>query len=351
MQAQISAIEYYLPERVVTNEDLAASFPEWTPAKILAKTGIAERRLAAPEQCSSDLAVEAAQKLFQSGACQRSDVDYILLCTQSPDYFLPTTACLLQDRLEIPQTAGALDFNLGCSGFVYGLGLAKGLIETGQARNILFITAETYSKFMHASDQSTRPIFGDAAAATLVTAQYPSKRGLNGGDEGIGPFVFGTDGSGADNLIVRHGGIRCSALDRENIGAEQPLSPFAGALHMNGPEIFNFTLRVVPDAVSRLLALGRKEIGDIDLFVFHQANQFMLDHLRRKLAIPQERFYIALRHCGNTVSSTIPIALQCAAAEGRLQPGHLVMLVGFGVGYSWGAPLIRWTGNARGPAV
>ena len=171
MQAQISAIEYYFPTNVVTNEDLARDFPEWTPAKILEKTGIAERRLAAADQCSSDLAVEAAEKLFQSGACQRSEVDYLLLCTQSPDYFLPSTACLLQDRLGIPQTAGALDFNLGCSGYVYGLGLAKGLIETGQARKIVLITAETYSKFMHPSDKSVRPLFGDAAAATLISAR------------------------------------------------------------------------------------------------------------------------------------------------------------------------------------
>jgi 3-oxoacyl-[acyl-carrier-protein] synthase-3 len=288
MQAQISAIEYYFPTNVVTNEDLARDFPEWTPAKILEKTGIAERRLAAADQCSSDLAVEAAEKLFQSGACQRSEVDYLLLCTQSPDYFLPSTACLLQDRLGIPQTAGALDFNLGCSGYVYGLGLAKGLIETGQARKIVLITAETYSKFMHPSDKSVRPLFGDAAAATLISAHDFS------GGELIGPFVFGTDGRGAENLIVRRGGMRDWARDQED-----------------------------------------------------QANQFMLEHLRKKLMIPQEKFYVGLRQCGNTVSSTIPIALNCAVAEGRLRNGQVAMLLGFGVGYSWGGTLIRWMSNAR----
>ena len=195
MQAKISAIEYFLPANVITNEDLAASFPEWTAAKILQKTGIAERRVAAPDQCSSDMAVEAARKLFfHAGACKSADVDYILLCTQSPDYFLPTTACLLQDRLGIPSSAGALDFNLGCSGFVYGLGLAKGLIETGQARNVLLITAETYSKFIDDSDQSTRPLFGDAAAGVdFVAADEHSSEPF------IGPFVFGTDGGGEPN--------------------------------------------------------------------------------------------------------------------------------------------------------
>jgi 3-oxoacyl-[acyl-carrier-protein] synthase-3 len=324
-----------------TNEDLARDFPEWTPAKILEKTGIAERRLAAADQCSSDLAVEAAEKLFQSGACQRSEVDYLLLCTQSPDYFLPSTACLLQDRLGIPQTAGALDFNLGCSGYVYGLGLAKGLIETGQARKIVLITAETYSKFMHPSDKSVRPLFGDAAAATLISAHDFS------GGELIGPFVFGTDGRGAENLIVRRGGMRDWARDQEDPGGGQRNSTGAGTLYMNGPEIFNFTLRVVPATVSRLLSLAGKGFNDIDLFVFHQANQFMLEHLRKKLMIPQEKFYVGLRQCGNTVSSTIPIALNCAVAEGRLRNGQVAMLLGFGVGYSWGGTLIRWMSNAR----
>ena len=339
MQARIAAIEYYLPTGVVTNDELAADFPEWTPARILAKTGIEERRIAAPAQCSSDLAVEAAQKLFASGACKPSDIDYILLCTQSPDYFLPTTACLLQDRLGIPQIAGALDINLGCSGFVYGL--AKGLVETGQAGNVLFITAETYSKFMHPSDKSTRPLFGDAAAATLITAHAALEGPM------IGPFVFGTDGSGAGNLIVRQGGMRGSAQNHTGNSAKEGDDMLPGSLYMDGPEIFNFTLKAVPAAVDRLLTLSGRNIGDIDLFVFHQANQFMLEHLRKKLGIPHEKFLIAMRHCGNTVSSTIPIALHSAIAEGRLRHGQLAMLVGFGVGYSWGATLIRWTGNEQ----
>jgi 3-oxoacyl-[acyl-carrier-protein] synthase-3 len=326
-QARISAIDYYLPDQVLTNEELAASFPEWTSAKILAKTGIAERRVASAGQCASDLAVEAARKLFQRGVCEPLEVDYLLFCTQSPDYFLPTTACLLQERLGLPQSAGALDFNLGCSGFVYGLSLAKGLVETEQARRVLLITAETYSKFIQPSDQSTRTLFGDAAAATLITTAA--------GDTNrtwIGPFVFGTDGRGGLNLVVRGGAMR------------DPDCP--ASLYMNGPEIFNFTLRAVPAAVNRLLAVSNLTLGDIDLFVFHQANQFMLDHLRRKLGIADEKFYLALRECGNTVSSTIPIALSSAAAVGRLQPGYRVMLVGFGVGYSWGATLIHWNGNA-----
>ncbi len=334
--AAVKAIEYVLPEAIISTAQLAAEFPEWSVAKIDAKTGISCRHIAAQDECASDLAVAAAQKLFASGACTAADIDYVLLCTQSPDYLLPTTACLIQNRLGIPTTAGALDFNLGCSGYVYGLGLAEGLISSGQASNVLLLTAETYSKYLHPKDRSVRTIFGDAAAATLLTA-VDSPAAL------LGPFIYGTDGAGGQNLIVRAGGLRsprseATAHEEED---EQGNIRSTDNLFMNGPEIFTFTLSVVPDTVRRLLARAEVTFEQIDLFVFHQANRFMLEHLRKGLAIPQEKFLIAMSDCGNTVSSTIPIALKHAAASGKLQQGSLVMLVGFGVGYSWGATLLR----------
>lgn len=333
IQAAVKAIEYYLPERVLTNRQLATQFPDWTPEKIEEKTGIAERHIAGPEECSSDLGVEAARKLFASGASRADDVDYVLLCTQTPDYFLPTTACIMQEQLGIPSSAGALDFNLGCSGYVYGLGLAKGLIETGQARNVLLVAAETYSKLLSPDDKSVRAIFGDAAAATLVHAVHGEDANQSAW---IGPFAFGTDGKGAENLIVRTGGMRHPNLS----GNREP----EYALHMDGPEIFAFTLRVVPKVVDELLSRSHTRFEEIDLFVFHQANEYMLEHLRSKLRIPVEKFYVSMKHCGNTVSATIPIALKDALRDGRLKPGHKVMLVGFGVGYSWAATQIRWRG-------
>jgi 3-oxoacyl-[acyl-carrier-protein] synthase-3 len=320
MHASIAAIEYYLPDQVLSTADLSAKFPEWSVEKIDSKTGISERHIAAPEECSSDLAVAAAKKLFASGACNPANIDYVLLCTQSPDYFLPTTACMVQDRLGIDTTAGALDFNLGCSGYIYGLGLAEGLIASNQAKNVLLLTAETYSKFLAEDDKSVRTIFGDAAAATLLTAS---------GEPSIGPFVYGTDGKGAEHLIVRRGGLR----PRSESGT--------GDLFMDGAEIFNFTLSAVPQSISALLERAQLDMEAIDLFVFHQANRYMLDHLRKRLKITPEKFQISMAHCGNTVSSTIPIALHEAKAQGRLQPGSLVMLVGFGVGLSWGATLWR----------
>jgi 3-oxoacyl-[acyl-carrier-protein] synthase-3 len=339
MQAAISGIEYYLPEKTVSTAELSAEFPEWSVDKIDQKTGIAERHLAAPDECASDLAAAAARKLFASGACAPGAIDYILFCTQSPDYFLPTTACLIQDRLGIPKTAGALDFNLGCSGYIYGLGLAQGLLASGQASTVLLLTAETYSKYMNPRDRSVRTIFGDAGAATLLSAvDAPAPL--------IGPFVYGTDGSGGLNLIVPAGGARIAATADTALAleAEGGNSRSKNDLYMNGAEIFTFTLDVVPQTVETLLKKAGHQLPEIDLFVFHQANRYMLDHLRKRLKIPPEKFQVSLSHCGNTVSATIPIALKHAEMEGRLHKGALVMLVGFGVGYSWGAALLRWSG-------
>jgi len=333
MQAAVSAIEYYLPTKAISTADLSAEFPEWPAEKIDEKTGIRERHIAAPGECASDMAVAAARKLFESGKYRPDQIDYLLLCTQSPDYFLPSTACLVQDRLGIPTHTGAMDFNLGCSGFVYWL------ISSGQAATILLITAETYSKFLNPRDRSVRTIFGDAAAATVLSAD-PSPTPL------IGPFVYGTDGRGGPNLIVPAGGMRLQRSSETAVAVRDDGGNVRSQddLYMNGAEIFNFTLDVVPQTVKSLLEKAGLTAGDVDLFVFHQANRFMLDHLRKRLHIAAEKFPVTMSHCGNTVSSTIPIALHHAAAEGKLGPGALVMLVGFGVGYSWGATLLRWSG-------
>lgn len=326
-RATIVAIEYHLPAQTLTNADLANQFPEWGAQKIAEKTGIQCRHVAAEGELSSDLAAAAAKRLFASGAAESHDIDYVLFCTQTPDFGLPTSACLLQHRLGLRTDAGALDFNLGCSGYVYGLSLAKGLIETGQARCVLLLTAETYTKLLDPADKTVRTIFGDAGAATIV-------RGDSKGSGSIGPFVFGTDGSGGPNLVCHRGGLR------------GPVAEAAGheALWMNGPEIFNFTLRVVPAVIEAVLSKAGLAKDEVDRYIFHQANGYMLSHLQKKLGVPEEKFIVAMSHCGNTVSCTIPIALRVAHETGRLQPGQRLMLVGFGVGYSWGAVLIDWQG-------
>ncbi len=332
--AEIKGISYYLPKKVITNLQLSELFPEWSVQKIADKVGIKNRYIAEDEQCASDLAFEAANKLFDDLKIKPESIDFLLLCTQSPDYFLPTTACLLQNRLGIPTTAGALDFNLGCSGFIYGLSLANSLIKAGEAKNVLLITAETYSKFIDARDKGNRTIFGDAAAACLVAKSDRDQ---------ISSFVYGTDGTGGQNLIVKYGGMRnrnAMEADEDCLDEESGLLHRKGTLEMKGAEIFNFTIKVVPSTVSKILDKAGLTIDDISLFVFHQANRYILEHLRKKMGIPEEKFYYFMEDCGNTVSSTIPIALHHALIEKKLNQGDKILLLGFGVGYSWGGCLL-----------
>lgn len=335
MSARIAAVEYHLPDAVLDNHALAAEFPEWSVEKIAAKTGIDRRHISSDDEFSSDLATRAGRALLERRGVDPSTIEYLIVCTQSPDYYLPSTACIVQDALGLPTTAGATDITLGCSGFIYALGLAKGLIESGQVSNVLVITADTYTKFINPADKSVRTIFGDGAAATLVTD--------DGAADDITAITYGTDGSGAKSLIVPNGGLRSGGgiQPKSDVGARD-LVASGYDLYMDGPDIFNFTLAVVPRAVDAILSKARAERDDIDLFVFHQANAFMLEHLRKKLGVPRDKFFVALAESGNTVSSTIPIALAEAERSGILSKGDRVMLVGFGVGLSWGGLIATW---------
>jgi 3-oxoacyl-[acyl-carrier-protein] synthase-3 len=286
-------------------------------------------------ECASDLAEQAACRLFREQNIDPGSIDFIILATQSPDYFLPTTACILQDRLGIPTTAGALDFNLGCSAYIYGLALSKGLIESGTAGNILLLMAETYSKHMHPGDKSVRTIFGDGAAATVVSRSE---------EQQIGEFVLGTDGSGCKSLIVPVGGMRdrrC-ATGLPETSDDSGNTRTDGHLYMDGADVFNFTISVVPRLVRACLERNRLTMGGIDWFVFHQANKYMLDFLNKTIKIPAEKFVIDMEDCGNTVSASIPIALCRLVERGELRKGQKAMLVGFGVGLSYGATVVTW---------
>ncbi len=332
-QAFLKSISYYLPKQELTNEELVREFPEWTVEKVASKVGINLRHIAAKDETSGDMAEQAALNLFAEWRIDSQDIDFVMLCTQSPDYFLPTTACVLQHRLNIPTSAGAIDFNLGCSGYVYGLALAKGLIVSGIAKNLLLLTSETYSKYIHPTDKGNRTIFGDAAAATLVSTE---------GFAEIGEFSLGTDGKGAENLIVKTGGMRhhkaVGKLGFDESGAL--CSP--DFLYMNGSEIFSFTQENVPFLVADTLLKNNYLKTDIDLFVFHQANKFMLNFLRKKLEIKEDKFYIYMSQTGNTVSSTIPIALKEAMTDNSIKAGNKILLAGFGVGYSWGGVTLNF---------
>ena len=318
---RISEIETYFPEKKVTNEDLQKEFPEWSPEKIFNKVGVKQRYTASAEETVLELAVKASEKLLKK--IDKNEIDFILFCTQSPDYHLPTTACILQDRLGLRKNIGALDFNLGCSGFVYGLSIAKGLIATGAAQNILLVTAETYTKYLRKSDKSNRTIFGDGAAAALIQKDE-TKENFQ--------FILGTDGSGYDNLIVRNGGGRNRINKEDEAG---------NCLYMNGQNIFTFTVEKIPILVKEILEKNNLTKNDVDYYIFHQANAHILRRQREILDIPEEKFYINLEKYGNTVSSTIPIALKDALETGKVKRGQKVMLIGFGVGLSWGATIVE----------
>ncbi len=330
MKAFIKGISYYLPSQILSNEDLVKEFPEWSVDKIAEKIGITNRHISATDETAGDMAEKAGRLLFEEYTIKPSAIDFILLCTQSPDYFLPTTACILQDRLGISTTTGALDINLGCSGFVYGLAIAKGLIFGGVAKNILLITSETYTKHIHIKDKGNRSIFGDAAAATLISTE---------GFAEIQDFSLGTDGKGANNLIIKTSGFRHreKLTDISFDEGENPIS--SDHLFMNGTEIFSFTLEAVPVLVGDTLKKNNLVQAQIDLFVFHQANKHMMNFLRKKIKIDEDKFYYYLQEVGNTVSSTIPIALKEAHKERKLKGN--VLLAGFGVGYSWAGTVLR----------
>ena len=330
MGAFIKDIAYCLPEKVVTNVELEKAFPEWSVDKITNKVGVVERRIAASNETAADLAVMAAEALFTKGTVKREEIDFVLFCSQSPDYKLPSSACIIQDKLGLGTNCGAFDFNLGCSGYEYGLAIAKGLVVGGMAKNVLLLTGETYNKYLHPRDKGNRTIFSDAAAATVISTD---------GFAVIGDFVLGTDGSGANHLIVKSGGARFPERFND-LSFDEGGNPISSDyLYMNGQEIFAFTLTNVPKMVKEVLVKNSLLKDEIDLFVFHQANKYMLEHLRKKLDISKDKFFTNLAKVGNTVSSTIPIALCDAREQGRLKGN--VLLAGFGVGLSWGATIIK----------
>lgn len=331
--AYIKAISYYLPERVVTNEELVSEFPEWSVDKVAQKVGVYARHLAAPDETAGDMAEKAARKLFAEHGIDPSEIDFVMLCTQSPDYFLPSTACILQDRLGIPTTAGAFDYNLGCSGCIYGMAMAKGLIAAGIAKNILLLTAETYNKYLHPQDKSNRSIFGDGAAACLISTE---------GFAEIGEFVLGTDGSGADNLIVKTGASRMKTATGKFVEDEEGHLWHDDYLYMNGSAIFNFTLDAVPAMMTQILTKNNMQKEHVDYYVFHQANKFMLNTIRKVCTLPKDKFYVDLEQVGNTVSSTILIGLKDCINQGTIKADMKVMVAGFGVGLSWGGTILKF---------
>ncbi len=334
MGSALKYFSYYLPEKEYNNEDYFLDFPEAREnADKLMKIGITSRRVVAKGETASDLAVKSALKLFEEHAIDKSEIDFILFCTEQPDHVAPATACLIQERLKLGNHCGALDYNLACSGYVYGVAMAKGLVESVGLRNVLLLNATAVTSIVNPRDGSSRYLFGDGAAATLVSADAEQK---------IGEFIFGTDGARADKIIVRDGGARNPFSETSYLETEDEYGNVQSDahLHMNGVSIFNFGLKTVPQIVRDVLAKNKTSIEHIDLFIFHQANRFMIEAIASRLGIPTEKVFNFMEHSGNTVSATIPIALSEAVRSGKAKPGSKILVCGFGTGLSWSATVI-----------
>ncbi|PTM19951.1 MAG: 3-oxoacyl-ACP synthase [Bacteroidetes bacterium] len=336
--AYIDKISTYFPAQRRTNAEISTKFPEWPVEKIANKTGIHERRISAEGELSSDMAIAVGERFFEEHEVMREEIDFLLICSQSPDYYFPSTACLVQHALGLRREIGGFDYTLGCSGYLYGLAMANSFIDSGLAKNVLLITSETITKFINEKDKGNLTLFGDAATATFLRADGGVCRPSN--------FSLGTDGGGAQNIIMHRGGMRQPGFKEGVVNEDRYGNVFdKNYLYMDGPEVFTFTLNTVPGMVKRVLAEAGLDKEDVDLFVFHQANGYMLEQLRKFIRIPKERFYFCLKKSGNTVASTIPIALKQAHAEGRLMKGSKVMLAAFGTGYSWGGCVLTYEGG------
>ncbi len=312
-----------MPDKQLSNDELARLHPDWDVDKVASKTGIYKRFIASEDETAVDLGIAAGAKLLAEYDLKSEDIDSLIFVTQSPDYALPTSACIIQNELGLRRDILAFDINLGCSGFVNSLSVASGLIATGSAQNCLLICAETYSKYIHPEDRTNKMIFSDAGAACFIETDA-----TNGSQ--CGNFVFGSDGSGGQDLIVKGSGARHLKEDEDN------------HLFMHGSNVLMFTMREIPLAVENCLKQASLTIDDVDLFVFHQASNLVLDTLTAKLQLAPEKVFNNLGQLGNTVSCTIPIALKGAIDSGDISSGKTVMLVGFGVGLSWGACLVKW---------
>lgn len=334
MPARIHSTRYFLPKTTYTNTDFFAEFPELKGSS-LEKTGVKSRQIAQKEDISSDLALAAAELLIQEEGIHKDDIDFILYNSADLDYYTPATSCVLQGKLGLKASCGAMDIVNGCSSFVYGLGIAAGIIESMGARNVLLLTSSALTKFIHPRDKANRFLFGDGAAATLIThSEKPA----------IGPFVYGTDGASYERIIIRDGFARFPLSESSHQERTDEYGNTTSDAHfvMNGTAIFLFSSRRVPAMIDELLQKAQLQKNDIDLFIFHQPNVFLNEHLRHKMNIAPERFFHCMENFGNTVQSTIPIAIREAQLAGKLKPGMRVLFAGFGTGLSWAATIAQF---------
>jgi len=312
-------IASYLPKGTLSNADLIAE--GFNIDKIYNLILIKNRHIAAEDEFSLDLAEKACHHLFKKFKIDKKTIDYLVYCTQTPDHLMPNSSSVLQDRLSLSKEIGSLDYIHGCSGFVYGLSIAKGLIETGQAKKLLLVLSDTISKYLDKKDIATRSIMGDGACAVLLDAHDM---------QNMPYFVFNTDGKGAFDLCVRASGLK----DRD--------SKLYQYFSMNGPAVFVFTLDVMPKMIKRILQKYGMLMDDVDHFIFHQPNGYILEQLRQRMKIPEEKFHIYLEDFGNTSGASIPFVLEHCFAEGKILNNQKVLLLSFGIGYTAAATIYTY---------
>lgn len=343
----INAISYYLPEKSFSNATIIEEYQQYcepsqlvpiTEDDIYKQCGITKRYASELEETAKDVGNKSALKLFEEWNIEKSTIEYLIFVSDALDYKGPTTACVMQYDLGLPETCATIDVLHGCTGYIYGLSLAKALISSGQVNNVLVVTADTPTKVVHPADIDLRAIFSDAGASTLVSNQKMN----NSLNFEISNFIFGTDGKGEKNLFVE----RSATKNPADVAWLKQFEHLPGGLRrgrmkMNSPQIFLFALRKVPMLIEQVLAKNNMKFEEIDYFVLHQANGQMLEFIRKKLKIPQEKFIINIEHVGNTVSATIPIALKEMIDDKKsFKKGNKILIGGFGIGYSWGATIL-----------
>ena len=338
----IKGSAYYVPEGKLTHEELVNRFGSEQAEKIAESSGIYERRVVKNNECASDLAKKAAEELFEALELNPKEIETLLFATQTPDYLLPTTACILQDKLGLPKTAAVFDINLGCSQYVYALMTGHSMIVSGVVNNALILTGDTVSRIINPMDRSVVPLFGDAGTATLL-----KKSKDNSGFLG---FDFGSDGSGYKNLIWPTSGLR---KIRDKDSAIESIDKSGSVrreddMFMDGAAVFLFTIKTIPMLVNRLLEKSHLSIKDIDLFIFHQGSELIIRTAAKTLKIPREKLHFKLHDIGNSGGSTVAITLTDALIEGKVKPGMKILLAAFGVGLSWSGAIIRWSNQAKG---
>lgn len=325
VRVSITGLGTYVPERVLTNDELARTV-DTTDEWIRERTGIRERRIAAPEQAMTDLALPAAREALDQARVDPASLDLVIVATVTPDTMFPTTSALLAGFLGA-RDAAAYDLLAGCTGFMYGLAQGYGMVAAGLSRCALVVGGDVLSKIIDWEDRATCVLFGDGAGAVVLE---PVDAG------GFLAFELGADGGGGRHLSLPAGGSRLPA-SAETVATNEHY------VQMNGPEVFRFATRVLVSSAEHVLAECGLAIGDVDLYVPHQANARIIDHAVRKLGVPEERVVRNVDRYGNTSSGSIPLALADAAADGRLRPGELVLMTGMGAGLTWGSAVMEWT--------